>query len=102
MLSPLRRCCVKTLLLVWIVGGVVVGGRTLCRADIAPPRNLASGIVGRGGSPIRMEKADVRIVWGFPSALTATFTMLNPTQDPIAMPIGFPMPKVSFFGASKT
>lgn len=64
----------------------------LVRADIAPTRYFGSGIAAGSGSPVRMERAAVEIVWGTPCTLTATFVMANAAGAPQASDVCFPLP----------
>jgi hypothetical protein len=66
------------------------------QADIAPTRFTGSGIVARSETSIRMQRADVDIVWGTPCELTATFEMVNSSGTPKDMRMGFPMPSGEF------
>ncbi|MGC4071209.1 MAG: hypothetical protein QM760_01550 [Nibricoccus sp.] len=66
-------------------------------ADIAPTEFVGAGIKPTGNTVVRMEKAVVDIVWGTPCSLTATFTMVNPSNEPQKLEIGFPvMPGLVF------
>jgi hypothetical protein len=61
-------------------------------ADISPTRFVGSGIAPKSESSIRMEKADVEIVWGTPCSLAATFMMVNPSMADQELTVSFPMP----------
>ena len=64
----------------------------LALADIAPTQFIGSGITPVEDTDIRMESAEVTIVWGKPCALTATFTMVNDSPESRPVALGFPMP----------
>ena len=70
-------------------------------ADIAPTQFIGSGIVPQTNTVIRMEKADVEILWGTPSSLLATFTMVNPSSESQTLEIGFPITREFPFGIYK-
>lgn len=74
------------LFLVLLIGAGVV------RGDISPTRFIGSGIAARTESSVRMEKATVEIVWGTPCSLSATFKMVNSSERPETIQVGFPMP----------
>lgn len=76
--------------LIWLSAAVVA------RADLAPTRFVGSGITSSipAISSVRMEKAEVEMVWGNPCSLSATFTMVNPTPTAEELHVGFPMPRL--------
>jgi hypothetical protein len=67
-------------------------GAGAVRGDISPTQFIGSGIAARSESSVRMEKATVEIVWGTPCSLSATFKMVNSSEQPQTIRIGFPMP----------
>jgi hypothetical protein len=66
-------------------------GRALGVADIAPTRHAGSAIVPQTNSHVRMEKAEVEIIWGEPCTISARFRMVNEgAEEEVAF--GFPLP----------
>ncbi|MDF9827591.1 hypothetical protein M2447_001689 [Ereboglobus sp. PH5-10] len=61
-------------------------------ADIAPMEYHGGGIVPVSVSTIKMESADVEIIWGTPCVLRAKFVMHNVSDTNQDVQLGFPMP----------
>lgn len=75
-----------------LVAAIAVMMVTRVWADIAPTEYYGGGIIPAGTPDIKMESANVEIVWGKPCTLSAKFVMQNASEKDQEAMLGFPMP----------
>lgn len=63
----------------------------LIRADIAPTTFTGTDIFPLHNADVRMASASVRITWGQPCSLEASFAMINEREGTTELEVGFPV-----------
>jgi hypothetical protein len=86
-MNPAAVRTVKTLLA--LLGALLGAGPT--RGDIAPTTFTGTDIFPLQNTEVRMAGASVRITWGQPCSLEASFSMINERDGATELEVGFPV-----------
>lgn len=70
---------------------IALAAATVAHGDIAPTTFTGTNVFPLQNTDVRMANADVRITWGSPCSLEATFSMLNESDHEIDLEVGFPV-----------